>query len=433
MRVEPMNHRLISRQSSLIRHGILTVASISLLAGGLGVPETLAAPIAQLPQDDVTVPASPNSARRYRKLPSAIARSIVQDAAQRTGIPIQRWRIVQVTSRTFSNPCEFNFGEVCTRDYRPIPGWEVIVQAQKQSLTYHVDQTGAQLVTNAAKPTTSNSLPATLRNAILQRASQQSGLPATSLQISRATAKTFGNACEFNFGEICTKEYNPIEGWEVIVPVRGQTWIYHVDRSGNRIVRDPKIGTSSNTNLPNNVQMAILRDATAWARVATNDIRIVTAEPQTWSNSCVFSFGNVCPTIYQPIQGWQVQVSAGLLQWVYRTNQNGTAVVMDQRNTLPPNVANAIAQEAARRSGTVTNPTSLRFLQVKTDTRRVCRFIFNCRNEPAWLAVISNGQQQWGYESDEQGREIRPVPVARVVQLESTTVSDQRVNPLLLD
>jgi hypothetical protein len=83
-------------------------------------------------------------------------------------------------------------------------------------------------------------LPKALANAILRDASKRSHVPIRELEITQVTQKTFGNRCRFNFGEICTEEYNPIYGWEVLVQVREQFWTYHVDKSGSQIVLDPK-------------------------------------------------------------------------------------------------------------------------------------------------------------------------------------------------
>ncbi len=83
-----------------------------------------------------------------------------------------------------------------------------------------------------------------VRNAILRDASKRSGVPIRELQITQATAKTFSNPCVFKFGEVCTKEYNPIKGWEVVVRVRDDSWTYHADSSGWQIVLDPKISST---------------------------------------------------------------------------------------------------------------------------------------------------------------------------------------------
>ncbi len=89
--------------------------------------------------------------------------------------------------------------------------------------------------------TTSNKLPKEISTAVLNDAAKRSRVAVADLKITKVTPKNFGNPCEFKFGEICTKEYNPINGWEVIVQVRQQSWTYHVSKVNTQIVLDPKI------------------------------------------------------------------------------------------------------------------------------------------------------------------------------------------------
>jgi hypothetical protein len=92
--------------------------------------------ISQLPHHQMT----------SNKLPKKISTAVVNDAAQRSGVAVADLKITQVTPKNFSNPCVFKFGEVCTREYNPIKGWEVIVQVQQQSWTYHVSKQDSQII-----------------------------------------------------------------------------------------------------------------------------------------------------------------------------------------------------------------------------------------------------------------------------------------------
>ena len=70
-----------------------------------------------------------------------IARRVIRDASRKLGVP-RRHLIYKATPKTFSNPCVFNFGEICTREYRPISGWKVKVKGRGESITYHVANNG---------------------------------------------------------------------------------------------------------------------------------------------------------------------------------------------------------------------------------------------------------------------------------------------------
>jgi uncharacterized protein YcnI len=259
----PINNQfsLLHRVLQVPSCAVLTLVLTSLLSWGLNASHSTAFAIApsasrtrliakrksypaiaqQVSSDSRIDWIAQNSNLQSKVLPKRIANSILRDASKRSNIPIRDLQITQATSKTFSNPCVFRFGEVCTREFKPVQGWEVNVQVKNDSWTYHVNQSGSQIVLDpkvvASQPTT---MPKALEAAILRDASKRSQTPVARLKITQATQKTFGNPCEFKFGEICTKEFNPIKGWEAIVAVGSQSWTYHINESGSQLILDPK-------------------------------------------------------------------------------------------------------------------------------------------------------------------------------------------------
>ena len=359
-------------------------------------------------------------APREVPMPGAYLSAVLQDAYKRTNLPPATLRVNQVKSTTFGNPCVFNFGEVCTNEYNPVEGWDVLVQGNNQTWNYRVDKTGSKIALNP-KNVAAIAMPIALQNQILTAAANRAGLPPTNIKITQATAKNFGNACQFNFGEVCTFKYR-IEGWEVLVAVRGQTWTYHIDKTGAQIALDPKMGGFS-AQLPAAVKTAVMQDAIKWSR--SQAVKISAAKPRTWGNSCSFGFGKICPMIYQPIAGWEVKVSTDKLNWTYHANQAGTQIVMDRRPMLPAQVADAIAQDILKRNGRAARTEALRFLDVKQQPNRSCVLLGGCRDENNWLAIVSNGQQQWGYQSNERGSRVTPISVSQVVQVNDQAMRDR--------
>jgi uncharacterized protein YcnI len=219
---------------------VFTLALISLLAGAIGITNQNTA--AAVPSPEQTQLAQ-NSQNHLNKIPKSIYNAVLRDASKRSGVAVRQLQITEVKKTTFGNPCQFQFGEICTKEYNPIEGWIVTVQVQEQSWTYHVNKSGSQLVLDPKVQVSNNAeLPEAIANAVLSDAAKRSGLPVSRLKITQVTKKTFSNACVFNFGEICPQIFDPIEGWEVIVKVRNQFWTYHVDQSGSSIVLDPKVG-----------------------------------------------------------------------------------------------------------------------------------------------------------------------------------------------
>ncbi|MFN6482233.1 MULTISPECIES: hypothetical protein [unclassified Nostoc] len=211
----------------------LTLVLTSLLSCGFGLIENNSASAIPYP-DNTQI-----SQSQANELPKAIANKILGDASFRSGVRKRELEITQVTSKTFGNPCEFKFGEVCTREYNPIEGWEVVVKVRQDSWTYHVDKSGKQRILDP-KAITLQTLPKAIADAILSDASNRSGVEIADLKVTQTTPKTFGNLCQFNFGEVCTQQYDPVEGWVVIVKVKEQSWTYHVNKSTSQIILDPK-------------------------------------------------------------------------------------------------------------------------------------------------------------------------------------------------
>ena len=216
---------------------VLVFMVTSLLGCSLGVTENSTSANAKNPEQ---------SQLNQNTLPKSISQAVLRDAAGVSGVKISDLQIIQVTSANFSNPCIFRFGEVCTREYNPIPGWIVVVQVKEQSWTYHVNKAGSQVLLDPK--ISSNQLPNKIANLVLSDASKRSGLPISSLKIIQSTQKTFSNSCVFNFGEVCAQIFDPVKGWEVIVKVKSQSWTYHVDITGVRIVLDPKIAKTTGGN-----------------------------------------------------------------------------------------------------------------------------------------------------------------------------------------
>jgi hypothetical protein len=233
--------------SSKFRKGVVaTLALTSVLSFGQGFTGNYAAEAAPRGEPIELSQRLPEHFRnRANRLPRRIANAIIRDAARRAGVSNGQVRITQANRKTFANPCIFNFGEVCTREYNPIQGWEVVVRVERQSWLYHADESGSRIIldpnTNDSGSDNSYQLPRAIANNILRDAARRSGEDERDLRIIESTRKTFSNRCVFNFGEICTEEYNPIQGWEVIVQVRRQSWTYHSNESGSQIVLDPDI------------------------------------------------------------------------------------------------------------------------------------------------------------------------------------------------
>lgn len=299
---------------------VVTLALSSLLACGVDVSNH---------NTSVALSSPEQTQIAQNTLPRNISAAVLRDASVRSGVKIPDLKISQVTPTTFSNRCIFEFKEVCTKEFKPIQGWVVVVKVKDQSWTYHVSQSSQIVIEPNLNFFNASKLPKNIANKVLNDATKRAGVLRNSLIISRSTSKIFSNPCVFNFGEVCTQQYDPVEGWEVVVKVKDQSWTYHVNKSGSQIVLDPKITANEGSKLPEKIAEKVLSDAYQRSRLETTAIKITRTVQKTFSNSCVFNFGEICTQQYDPVEGWEVVLSVNNQFWTYHVDRTGSRIVLD--------------------------------------------------------------------------------------------------------
>ncbi|TAF03726.1 MAG: hypothetical protein EAZ77_16910 [Nostocales cyanobacterium] len=301
---------------------VFTLALTGLLTGGMNIANNSTA---------LAIPRTEQTQIAQNILPRDISAAVLKDASLRSGVKVGDLAISQVTPTTFSNRCMFEFKEVCTKEFKPIQGWVVVVKVNQQSWTYHASESSQIVIDPSINSTDASQLPRTIANKVLADAATRAGLAKQAVKITRSTQKNFSNACVFNFGEVCTQQYDPVGGWEVVVKVKGESWTYHVDQSGSQIVLDPKITAADGSQLPEKIAQKVLNDAYQRSRLQTRAIKITRTVQKTFSNSCVFNFGEVCSQEYKPIDGWEVVVVVNRQFWTYHVDRKGSRLVLDPK------------------------------------------------------------------------------------------------------
>ncbi|KST65407.1 hypothetical protein BC008_45650 [Mastigocoleus testarum BC008] len=91
--------------------------------------------------------------------------------------------------------------------------------------------------------------------------------------------------------------------------------------------------SSRNQELPSDVQSAVLSDAAKRSSKTVATLRITETQKQSWGNSCLglAQPGEVCAQVIVP--GWKVVVSDGQREWVYRTDESGKQVKLEDLQT----------------------------------------------------------------------------------------------------
>lgn len=107
-----------------------------------------------------------------------------------------------------------------------------------------------------------------------------------------------------------------------------------VDSSPTRIARDFSKQESKQDEkqqtLPPQVQSAVLEAASQQTSKTVASLVILDSQPKEWSDGCLglTEPGKVC--VQNVVSGWQVEVSDGVRNWTFRTDESGDLVKLDE-------------------------------------------------------------------------------------------------------
>ncbi|NJM74290.1 MAG: hypothetical protein HC862_31890 [Scytonema sp. RU_4_4] len=263
-----------------------------------------------------------------QNFPSYIESAVLQAASQRLNLPTSGLTIIQAQQRTWSNGCLNlpNSGEGCTEALER--GWRLVVKAAEQTLVYHTNTTGSKIRFNRKESEFSESrLPGRVRDAVLRRASEESGLPEKSLSIV-ASKPSRWNGCDHQ-----TSAYpcdSAVSGWQVIVGAGLDRWVFLTDERGSRIQLSRHYGETPNVNLPKDIAERVLVRASKRLGAPISQVRIAEVEHRQWSDSCLGIADPLTSCAAVIVPGWKVTVSDGQQRLVYRVGESGT-VILDEK------------------------------------------------------------------------------------------------------
>lgn len=222
--------------TALILTGILSIASsLTLIKGATGATAKFSLQTSnEVLKDNI----KPN------RLPRPVANVVLQDLGRRQGISTRQVEIIDYNQQTWRNGClELpQPDELCTQAL--VPGWRLVVSNDKQNWTYHTNSNGRSLRL-ASTNTSSDKLPASVKNAVLQAASKRLQQPISQLTIIQAQQQTWRDGClELpNADEFCTQAL--VSGWRVVVSGGEQTLVYHTNQTGSAIRLNQKASSNS--------------------------------------------------------------------------------------------------------------------------------------------------------------------------------------------
>ena len=256
---------------------------------------------------------------RRSGLPVAVMNAAIKDVSRNENIAQNRLRIVGYSQETWRNGCleVLKPGEMCTQAL--VPGYRVTVSDGSQKWIYHTDSNGRKLrLASGSNSSDSNSqLPESIKAQVIRNASQRLGQPVSNFFIMQVQEKTWKDGClELrDANTICSQVLVP--GYRVIVGTKGQSLVYHTNKSGSVIKLNTKASEITDNGLPSQVKDTVVKAASEF--IGSSRFRVTKAEQVTFTDSCL-NLGRANESCLRANRkGWKVTVKGARQTLVYHT------------------------------------------------------------------------------------------------------------------
>ena len=141
--------------------------------------------------------------------------------------------------------------------------------------------------------------------------------------------------------------------------------------SASQMNKDEQTAEDNIKLLPEAITDAVFKEVSQQSGMPASQLRIVEVARQTWSDGCLGLGGSDTLCTQSLVPGWQVTVASSEQQWVYRTNESGSLVKLDEMASQ--SVGNTTAQlmrqqVTSRTTQTTQSVTSRQSTQAATAT-----------------------------------------------------------------
>ncbi|MGA9382183.1 MAG: hypothetical protein WBV73_25765 [Phormidium sp.] len=92
---------------------------------------------------------------------------------------------------------------------------------------------------------------------------------------------------------------------------------------------------ASQTALSKSVADAVVKDLSKRSGLPKSELKIVNAQQLVLSDRCLISKNSNFLCVESQIPGWQITVASRKKRWVYRTNNSGSMLKLDNGNVTP--------------------------------------------------------------------------------------------------
>jgi hypothetical protein len=350
---------------------------------------------------------------RRSGLPVAVMNAVIKDVSRKENIPQNRLRIIGYSQETWRNGCleVLKPGEMCTQAL--VPGYKVTVADGSQRWIYHTNNNGRNLrLASGSNSGDSNSqLPLAVKSAVIRNASQRLGQPVSNFFIMQVQQKTWKDGClELrDANTVCSQVLVP--GYRVIVGTKGQSLVYHTNKSGSVIKLNTKASEITDNGLPSQVKDTVVKAASEF--VASSRVRVTRAEQVTFTDSCLNLGGPAESCLRANKRGWRVTVKGARQTLVYHTSMDGNQIRLNaaaSKLRLPRRVRNAVLKEARSISGFSSR-------QLKIVSFKPANWEYGCEDfsfNPCdriiisgWEVTVSGNSQTSVFFTDATGNQVK--------------------------
>jgi hypothetical protein len=347
-------------------------------------------------------------------LPVTVVNAVIKDVSRLENIPQTRLRIVNYSKETWRNGCleVLKPGEMCTQAL--VPGYKVTVSDGSQQWIYHTNNNGRNLrLASGSNSGDSNSqLPESVKSRVIRDAAQRLQQPVSNFFIMQVQQKTWKDGClELrDANTICSQVLVP--GYRVIVGTKGQSLVYHTNKSGSVIKLNTKASEITDNGLPSQVKDTVLKAASEF--IGSSRLRVTKAEQVTFTDSCL-NLGRANESCLRANQkGWRVTVKGARQTLIYHTSIDGDQIRLNAAASdlrLPRNVRNSVLKEARNISG-------LPGRRLKIVSFKPAYWEYGCEdfsfNNPCdrtdvsgWEVTVSGNSKTWVFFTDATGNQVK--------------------------
>ncbi len=351
---------------------------------------------------------------RTSGLPLDVMNAVIKDVSRKENIAETKLRVVGYSQENWRNGCleVLKPGEMCTMAL--VPGYKVTVSDGSQRWIYHTDRNGRnlRLASGSNSGDSGSQLPESIKAQVIRNASQRLGQPISNFFIMQVQEKTWKDGClELrDANTICSQVLVP--GYRVIVGTKGQSLVYHTNKSGSVIKLNTKASEITDNGLPSQIKDTVVKAASEF--IGSSRFRVTKAEQVTFTDSCL-NLGRANESCLRADRkGWRVTVKGASQTLVYHTSIDGDQIRLNAAASdlrLPRNVRNGVIKEAR-------NVSDLPSRRLKIVSFKPAYWQYGCEdfsfNNPCdrtdvsgWEVTVSGNSKTWIFLTDATGNQVK--------------------------